>query len=238
MEKKLKIYSALLIGVALFFVLHSVIYLDWQDYSGSDERLEVVKPPVEFEKHVEVLDDGTVVRDYKPTITYDVNVKPNGITVGEFPDKKYLFSTVKDQTCKLTMQKIWVEVPASKSLFGSYDRWITYAVWSVTAIIIIWILCLVFKTLRNIRRGEVFVSEVARSIEITGMLLTFLYLFQLATSYIFTRYLMEHIKLADYHIVFKNEVNSMFIITGLALMILSQVILMGKDLKEEQELTI
>jgi hypothetical protein len=38
--------------------------------------------------------------------------------------------------------------------------------------------------------------------------------------------------------VFKNECNSMFIFTGLALMIISQIILMGKDLKDEQELTI
>jgi hypothetical protein len=30
----------------------------------------------------------------------------------------------------------------------------------------------------------------------------------------------------------------MYIITGLALMIISQIILKGKDLKEEQELTI
>ena len=30
----------------------------------------------------------------------------------------------------------------------------------------------------------------------------------------------------------------MYILTGLALMIISQIILMGKDLKEEQELTI
>ena len=49
---------------------------------------------------------------------------------------------------------------------------------------------------------------------------------------------MRNIKLAEYDVVFQNNTNSMLIITGLALMIISQIILMGKDLKEEQDLTI
>ena len=228
----------MLFGVVAVFVLNSIIHFEVRGASGSDEKLEVKTPPAEFEKRIWTLPDGTVERDYKPTIKYEVNVKANEITVGEMPNKKFLFSTVKGQTYQLTMKKVWVEIPASKSLLGSYEKITAWALAIVNAVIMLWILYLVFKTLRNIRRGEIFVSGVAKSIEIAGMLLTFLYLFQLATSFFWTRYMMEHIKLADYHIVFKNEVNSMFIITGLALMILSQIILMGKDLKEDQELTI
>ena len=49
---------------------------------------------------------------------------------------------------------------------------------------------------------------------------------------------MSRVKIAYYNIESMNESNPMLIFTGLALMIISQVILMGKELKEEQELTI
>ena len=49
---------------------------------------------------------------------------------------------------------------------------------------------------------------------------------------------MSQVKIAYYNIEFMNESNPMLIFTGLALMIISQVILMGKELKVEQKLTI
>jgi hypothetical protein len=82
------------------------------------------------------------------------------------------------------------------------------------------------------------VTKVAKYLEITGILLSLLYLNALVVSYFITQYFIANIHLADHSIVFKNECNSMFILTGLGLMIISQIILMGKDLKEEQELTI
>ncbi len=238
MSKRLKIYSLMLIGIVVVFVLNNIFHIEVHEYSGSDEQLEVKTPPAEFEKRVWTLPDGTVKRDYKPTIKYNVNVEANGITVGEMPGKKFLFSTVKGQTCQLTMTKVQVEVPATKPIFGPNEKVYGYALWFVQAVVLLWILFLVFRILYNIRRGEIFVSGVAKSIEIAGMLLTFLYIFQVTTMYILAKYMMAHIKLADYHIVFRNEINSMYIITGLALMILSQIIMMGKELKDEQELTI
>ena len=81
-------------------------------------------------------------------------------------------------------------------------------------------------------------SKVAQYLETTGILLTTLYLYTFAVSYISTQYFISHVHIADYYIVFKNECDSMYIITGLALMIISQIILMGKELKEEQDLTV
>ena len=74
--------------------------------------------------------------------------------------------------------------------------------------------------------------------ETTGILLTVLYIFQSLSNIIIGDYLAKHIVLAEYAIISKNDANIMFILTGLALMIISQIILMGKDLKEDQDLTI
>ena len=108
----------------------------------------------------------------------------------------------------------------------------------LTAVVTIWILCLVFKLVRRIRRGEVFVTQVSKYLENTGYLLSALYLIQWIASFALTQYCIHNIQLADYYIVYVNDTNSMYILTGLALMIISQIILMGKEMKEEQELTI
>ena len=88
------------------------------------------------------------------------------------------------------------------------------------------------------RRGELFVAQVSKYLEITGYLLSALYLIQWIAEYALTQYCIQNIQLADYHIVYSNDTNSMYLLTGLALMIISQIILMGKEIKEEQELTI
>ena len=68
--------------------------------------------------------------------------------------------------------------------------------------------------------------------------LSVIYIIEFISSYAEALFFMKNIKLAEYDVVFQNNTNSMLIITGLALMIISQIILMGKDLKDEQELTI
>lgn len=78
----------------------------------------------------------------------------------------------------------------------------------------------------------------AKYLEIAGILLCVLYLYDFIVQYSITQYFIHNIHIADHYIVFHNDSNSMYIITGLALMIISQIILKGKDLKEEQELTI
>ena len=75
-------------------------------------------------------------------------------------------------------------------------------------------------------------------LEITGIILVALYLVQFLSGYLITQYYIKHIVLAEMEVIFRNTANFMFLITGFALMIISQVILMGKDIKDDQELTI
>lgn len=49
---------------------------------------------------------------------------------------------------------------------------------------------------------------------------------------------LPHIHLANYEVEYMNEANSMLIIIGFVLFVISEISLAGKDLKEEQELTI
>jgi hypothetical protein len=232
MNKKLKIYSTLfVVAIIILAVTSTVHYSNYTWDSNSDEKLELVESPSEF-MSTDTLANGQVVTRRHPYIGYEVNVEPRN-----YPNQKILLSKSNGQTYRVNMKKVNLEVPASDAY--SYIPMILILSSALIAIIVaIWIVVLVFKLILNIRKGDIFVTKVSKYLETAGILLSVLYLYTLVSSYITTQYFIQNMHIADYYIVFKNECNGMYILTGLALMMISQIILMGKDLKEEQELTI
>ena len=232
MNKKLKIYSSLFILALIVFGLSSTFHFSAMGWTPApDNNMEFAELPSDFMSRDTLPDGGTVSYGH-PYFTYDLNVHP-----WSRPDHKVLLSTAQGQTYKVEMQKIKVGIPVSRAN-SNIPMYIIGSGAVVSIIVFLCILYMVIKLISKIRRGEIFVAKVSKYLEITGILLTFLYLYTLLISYIATQYFISTIHLADLSIVFKNECNSMYIFTGLALMIISQIILMGKDLKEEQELTI
>lgn len=232
MNKKLKIYSTLfVVAIIILAVTSTVHYSNYTWDSNSDEKLELVESPSEF-MSTDTLANGQVVTRRHPYIGYEVNVEPRN-----YPNQKILLSKSNGQTYRVNMKKVNLEVPASDAY--SYIPMILILSSALIAIIVaIWIVVLVFKLILNIRKGDIFVTKVSKYLETAGILLSVLYLYTLVSSYVTTQYFIQNMHIADYYIVFKNECNGMYILTGLALMMISQIILMGKDLKEEQELTI
>lgn len=233
MNKKLKIYSTLFVAAVIFLIANDTVHYSTYTTSSTDaeEKLELTECPPEFMSS-DTLANGTVNTTRHPYVSYTVNVKPINL-----PNQKVILSKSSGKTYRVNLNKVDLEVPASQVQSYLPMILIFSSLWVVIAVLI-WIGILVFKLIRNIRRGEIFVSKVAQYLETTGILLTVLYLYGFAVSYISTQYFISHMHIAEYYIVFKNECNSMYILTGLALMIVSQIILMGKELKEEQELTI
>ena len=232
MNKKLKIYSTLFVVAIIILAFTSTFHYNSVSWSAdAEEQMELVECPPEF-MSCDTLDNGSVVTTRLPYIGYEVNVKPKNK-----PNQKTLLSKSFGQTYRVYMKKVNLEVPAS-DVHSYIPMILILSSALVTIIVAIWIGCLVFKLIRNIRKGEIFVTKVSRYMETTGILLSVLYLYTLVISYITTQYFINNLHIADYYIVFKNECNGMYILTGLALMVISQIILMGKDLKEEQELTI
>ena len=235
MNKKLKIYTTLFLVVLIVLLVFPV---NLHHYSstyipGSEGRLEYGNIPEQFYERDTIIEaDGGISTSSKmSTRIYTVNV---------LPKKPYantaIISTVGDQAYKVTMKQVTLALPTAKAKKTPTVIFITSIIISLA--MLIWVLCLVIKLIRSIRRGEIFVSNVSKYLETTGILLSVIYIIQLISSYAEALFFMRNIKLAEYDVVFQNNTNSMLIITGLALMIISQIILMGKDLKDEQELTI
>ena len=234
MNKKLKIYTTLFLVVLIVLLVFPV---NLHHYSstyipGSEGKLEYGNIPEQFYERDTIIEaNGISTSSKMSTRIYTVNV---------LPKKPYantaIISTVGDQAYKVTMKQVTLALPTAKAKKTPTVIFITSIIISLA--MLIWVLCLVIKLIRSIRRGEIFVSNVSKYLETTGILLSVIYIIQFISSYAEALFFMRNIKLAEYDIVFQNNTNSMLIITGLALMIISQIILMGKDLKEEQDLTI
>lgn len=232
MNKKLKIYSTLFIVTFIILAVTNTFHYDNYTWTGTgDEKLEFADCPPEFMSR-DTLPDGVVITNRHLTMSYEVNVMPKNT-----PNRKLLLSKTKNQTFLVDMKKVSLGVPMT-SVQSHIPSILILSTAAVAIIVAIWILVLVFKLIFKIRKGEIFVTKVSKYLETAGILLTFLYLFTLTTSYLTTQYFIDNIQMADYYIVFKNECDGMYILTGLGLMMISQIILMGRDMKEEQELTI
>lgn len=239
MNKKIKIYSSLLIVALITLMLTSTFHFNKTTSYRMDGE-ECVLSLEDLPKEFGVVDsiEGGWSATFYPTYDLDCYVRAQ-----RFPQDKVLLSRYKKyptqaeaDVYKIEMQKVKVSIPMDKA-----DSTVTYIVgfiWTVAFLLYAWLLVIIIKQVLSIRRGEVFVSNVSKSIEKIGILLAVIYLFDLLCGYLLYSYFISNLHIAQYDIIFASSANEMFLIMGLVLMILSQIILMGKEMKEEQELTI
>lgn len=162
---------------------------------------------------------------------YDVYVMPK-----RSDDKRSLISSVGDKKYMVSLQKVSIVIPADEA--NNVCFILRIVLYVLTTGVSIWLIILILKLIAKIGKGEIFVSGVSKMMETTGILLSCLYLFRWIILFAITHYCIKNIELANYDIVDKVDANGMLILTGLGLMIISQIILLGKDLKDEQDLTI
>ncbi len=239
MNKKLKLYCLLFVIALIWSVVSNIRITRMSTSYGYDDT-----------KHdgwsFGQMPDSYVTRD---TIHYDDNsistssswatIRIPVKVIHSIGSKNYLQSTVSGKTHLVELDQVNVLLPAENtSLTVSL-----FIIWAVTAIVIIWIIYLAVKIIRSIRKGEIFVTKVAGYLETIGILLSADYVFGGIVASIWYHTFLKNIQLVDYYVLPLNSTTKgagggLWILTGLGLMIISQIILMGKDLKDEQDLTI
>ena len=245
MNKKLKIYSVLLAIVLVGTVISNTFHREnYSTVSREGEVLTLDSLTEEFgkvDKKTTVLVDtvdgkrdtiGTTTSynvQFKPTFEVTVPVRPN-----RFATDKFLYSNVDGQSCMVEMQKVKLKVPMEK---GSNTFNILFALSICLWLPFLWLLVIILKVIRSVYKGEIFVTQIAKRLETAGWLLVAFWLLANVVGYIQILLLRETVMIAYYNIPWESA-SIFYIVFGLVLMILSQIILKGKDLKDEQELTI
>ena len=245
MNKKLKIYSVLLAIVLVGTVISNTFHREnYSTVSREGEVLTLDSLTEEFAKvdkktavHVDTVDGkrdtiGTTTSynvQFKPTFEVTVPVRPN-----RFATDKFLYSNVDGQSCMVEMQKVKLKVPMEK---GSNTFNIIFALMILLFLPFLWLLVIILKVIRSVYKGEIFVTQIAKRLETAGWLLVAFWLLANVLSYIQILLLRKTVMIAYYNIPWESA-SIFYIVFGLVLMIISQIILKGKDLKDEQELTI
>ena len=245
MNKKLKIYSVLLAIVLVGTVISNTFHRE--NYSSIMREGEVLiqdslteefgKVDKKITVHVDTIDGkcdtiGTTTSynvQFKPTFEVTVPVRPNHAATD-----KFLYSNVDGQSCMVEMQKVKLKVPMEK---GSNTFKIIFALTICLLLPFLWLLVIILKVIRSVYKGEIFVTQIAKRLETAGWLLVAFWLLANVVGYIQILLLRETVMIAYYNIPWESA-SIFYIVFGLVLMILSQIILKGKDLKDEQELTI
>lgn len=240
MSKKLKIYTSLLICVIVMIFVNIIWnicpygYSYTESISSLDERLEFVQEPDSFATRTKKKDGSVTIMRY-PTVSFTVDVVPKDRDT-------IMMSHSFGQDYKVIMERVKLEVPLKNNTSPIYRLLPIIIPSIITTIIFIWMLCIGIKIIRNVRRGNVFVTDIANKIEKIGKLYLILCLTGFAVSYATTKYFIHTVHIADYNIVFQigDYLSEMLINIAVALtfMVISQVILMGKELKDEQDLTV
>lgn len=254
--KKLKIYSTLLIvSLVGYFLLNtfSLHFYDEQTTSSiqfndslTAEQLEVgpMSEPFCVEDSVSFYGKDSILyrlahRHYVPTCSFSVCVQKKGNLADPV-----LISHVRDSKNKDMLSTNVIEMESVKILLPG-SMWENYQVGMLVIVgglltlgLFVWVMILVYHILRSVRSGEVFVSQVARYMHQLGWMFVGYYFFMSISSYCIYLYLKSTFQVAHYYIVYHNEANILLLILGFSLLIISQIILLGKDLKDEQELTI
>lgn len=247
LKNKLKIYSVLLaivlVGKTFFSMYHypenyssnprdeEVLTLD----SLTEEFAKVDKKTTVYVDTINGKCDTTSTRtDYKayfkPFLKVTVPVRPRLSAID-----KFLYTKVEGQPCMVEMQEVSFIVPMEKRPF--VFTFITVCLICTYLPLAIWLLVIILKVIRSVYKGEIFVSQIAKRLKTAGKLLVTIWLVVSAMNYFYVVILRETIMMAYYDIKYQTA-DILYIVFGLVLMILSQIILKGKDLKDEQELTI
>ena len=231
MKKKLKIYSALLFIVLLVKVFGNTLSYRYSEWSTDPiKELSIGPLPDDFATTKEV--KGGEATYQKPMMSIDVKVNGNQLA----PDK-YLVCNAGEKSCRLDIQKARVSIPTER-VKGTFMYYFGFAYAAIFIVMGICLLVIVFKIIRSVYRGEVFVSKVSRQMETAGIVMVAMQLLYYIGARIATQLLLKQVDISYLDISVDDSKISYFIVLGLILMIFSQIILMGKDLKEEQELTI
>jgi len=229
MKNKLKLYCTLLILVLPVYKVTNIL-LDHK-YHHMEKALTIGPLPKECRGETIKTVDGDWTR-MKPFYPFEVNVKSYRLE-----QDKYLSCNAGEKSCTMVIKKAQIDIPAERENVKTiyYIQVVNIIIQMIFAF---FILIIGYLLIVSVYKGEVFVGKVARLMEVAGGLICGMTLVNTTSSYISFRMLMEHIDSTYLDIYWDYGNNFIFITLGLTMMVFSQIILRGKELQEEQELTI
>ena len=251
MNKKLKIYSGLFLFSILFVVGFAVftptdkphysrLYI--HDNADSMPVVECDANPLVTDKtdttYQVVTDslgkidtvDVSITKNWRP-MWFDVNLQKRSRT-----NSPLIYATNSTSYGLMYIEKARIFFRTTRNFFVKMSV-LTVVVAIVYLIGLILVIRLIVRVIRNIRKGNIFVSQMTVDLERLGILMTLFFVVGFIRQ-IFTYFMACGIQFEDYQVVLGPINRHAWLIVGTGLMLLSQIFSMGKDLKEDVDLTV
>ena len=251
MNKKLKFYSGLFLFSILFVVAFAVftptdkphysrLYIhDNVDSMPTVERdanpLVTTKSDTTYQVVTDSLGeidtvDVSISRNWRP-MWFDVNLRKRSHT-----NSPIIYATNSATMGLMYIDKAQIHFRTTRYFFVKMSI-LTVVVAIVYLIGLIWVIRLIVRVIKNIRKGNIFVSQMAVDLERLGILMTIFFVIGFIVQ-IVVYFTACGIHFEDYQVVFGPINRRAWLIAGTGLMLLSQIFSMGKDLKEDVDLTV
>ncbi|MCQ2238452.1 MAG: DUF2975 domain-containing protein [Bacteroidaceae bacterium] len=147
-----------------------------------------------------------------------------------------LINTVNGEKVPASIQAVRI-YPSSLKADSVYN--ITSSVNMFIGFIVALSLVWTFITLiTSVNRGEIFENQITRNLSRLGVFLLIIYLSEIVYELNLYFHLKSQFAVEGYRLIQYAGHNNMYLYTGLALLAIAQVVKMGKEMKDEQELTI
>lgn len=147
-----------------------------------------------------------------------------------------LINTVSGERVPASIQAVRI-YPSSLKADSVYN--ITSSVNMFIGFIVALSLVWTFITLiTSVNRGEIFENQITRYLSRLGVFLIVIYLSDIVYELNLYLHLKSQFAVEGYRLIQYAGHNNMYLYTGLALLAIAQVVKMGKEMKDEQELTI
>ena len=168
-----------------------------------------------------------------------VTFRPKSFSVGNYIGHDSIDNAKTNEREAVSYRSITVQVPSEKARPATAYSNTLLAIGSILygiGILGFWIIFII--TIRSVKRGEVFLLNVASHLMMAAIFLLVAYAAQWVFIWAAYERAIELVAIADYEIVPNYEYDNSLLYIAFGLMLLSQIIKQGKELKDDQELTI
>lgn len=223
MKKKLNLYCLLFImAVGLGFALDFVAGIDYfmLGFTEGQKDADAMYGRAEAYKYNDVY----------------VTFRPKSFYQGDTTDS--IYNEITNEMEAVNYNKLTVQVPKEKSQISTLCNVLKGGgsmLYSV-GILGFWVIFLL--TIRSVKRGEVFLLSVANYLAKAAVFLIVAYVGQWLITWGDYEHAKALVSVANHEVVPNFSYDNSYLYVAFGLLVISQIIKQGKELKDEQELTI
>lgn len=168
----------------------------------------------------------------------DVRFRSKSFSMKQGIGKDSIYNEITKEKEALSYNRMVVHVPKDKSCSSSYSEFLLGVGSTLYSVGILGFWIIFFMAIRSVKRGEVFLRLVASNLIKAAIFLLIAYVAEWVITWAHYEHAREMVEIANYEIVPNFKYNNSNLYISFGLLLLSQIIKHGTELKEEQELTI